>query len=294
MNNRNILYVAGNYFGAQYQCIDYLLHTDFNVRVAAYNIHSHIPEIWWSLDALPYPSAKEQLIQDLTDWKPTLAIIDYDSEMSWICQELNIPIIKCSPLHLIDGIEKFNFKNYKTLINSTLKCLSKIPYSEYNFIYSPFSFINDLRIKNDYEWISPYTYGLETGQDTIAIVNRNVDKISNFVDKITSTKRGSVDYIDDMNNCHQVLSSGETAVITDAILNGKKLCITPDIKNAENCINAIICQQYNIGRDLGQIEYLNYLAADEVTKGWNTTQKLYEPKEAKFLDQRIEEIWKSL
>lgn len=253
-----ILYGASNRLGSNIQLEHFLKHSAHEVCSAAYLRGSeNISHINWMLDALfqnhgtqkksnelfgfkssPKVNIKAAkcLIQDVVKEKPDLVISDVEPVTAYLSHMLEIPLWYCSPLFLLNGIEwEDHGVKYWEYLRNLKYWLEKLPEANRYLICSPFGDIN-MRpfLKNDFEWIKPYS--------------------ATFAGKVH--KR-----IEELLPLHNIgYNTGETGYIADCFYNKQPMCIIPSLDNPESMLNAILCEQYNIGADLGQVDTsTNYL-----------------------------------
>jgi len=288
-----IIYVAGNRVGAGIQLSRFLnaLPKEHEIKVAAYIKSSYdLPVIDWTLDALhynvKYNKSREilgpntlgvnykillSLISDIERFEPDLIIIDDEITLSNIAKKLNIKLWYCSPILLFLGIEKDFKLNYRSKLFYLYKHLYSFPEADKVFIYSPFGDVNFRpHIKYGYNWISPYYIKQQQSNHdkNIAILNDPVRKptLSNIIKYIDNVEVVNKDYAKELYGCNKVLSEGDTGSISDAIYNGKNICSFPSLDDVEALLNSVLLEEYSIGKDLAQVELMDYYALETIEK----------------------------
>jgi len=169
--------------------------------------------------------------------------------------------------------------------------LHRLPKAERTFVYSPFGDIKFRpNLKAGYEWMRPYYHdvGGSRNFESIAVVRDSerisiLSKILNCIPPFNFTLFSPFSYnlshLENRNildvekykvalmNCRWLFSTGETSFIADAIYNGiERICITPRLDDPEAMLNANLCRLYDIGDDVGQVEYLEQHAVGAVEK----------------------------
>lgn len=235
----------------------------------------------------------ETLLEDVNEYNPDLIISDNEPISAHIAQSLNKKLWYCSPIHLLDGIEwQQDQRRYMSTLDRWRRFLSRLPEAEKIFVYAPYGDLkNAPPLKSGYEWITPY-HAIGNGDiknSCIAIIkdkNRKLAKILNtlpFKTTVFSDERGNYLQIkiEDINNIELYqnyltnirwfFTTGETtSYLADAIYNGaQNICIAPTIKDTEAVLNAVICRNWNVGTDLGQIELMELFASEQIEKTYH-------------------------
>ncbi len=294
-----IVYGTGNRLGAGPILSQFLSHTNHTIKVAAH-LKSKPPDsfIDWMLDAAD--SNIEQLQADIEEFDPDLVVSDAESYTANIAGSLNIPIIYCSPLHLLDGVVwERKKRSCSHILEKTKKILRNLPGGVIRLVYSPFGNLsNKPTLKEGYEWIQPYSmFSVDdspqvTGQLVVVedpVRRKNLEKVFNGSSVISSTDPS---YSKLLTESQHIFISGETNILADCICLNKKISLIPDITDPEMLVNTELCSQYNSGADLGQIELLERYARSELEKPYNSSYTVV--SENKFLHDRIEELWESM
>jgi hypothetical protein len=268
--------------------------------------HSRVPAV--NLDMVV------KLMEDIRDYEPDLIICDGEPIVSHIAKSLGIRLWYCSALHLLDGIEwSCGQMRYFSLLDKTRRVLGRLPEAERTFVYSPFGDVGFRpTLKKGYEWIRPYYYdvGGTSNLEGIAVI-RDDDRISilskilncippfnftlfsPFAYNLSHLESGNIFDVEKykvaLSNCRWLFSTGETSFISDAIYNGvERLCIAPRLDDPEAMLNAILCKLYNIGDDVGQVEYMEQYSVDAVEASYNNKSVDYlNMQDRKYLHEVI-------
>jgi hypothetical protein len=256
-----ILYSADDRPGAGIQLQRFLEHNDTHtIRVAAYmSARRFLPGIDWTLNALktknpfrknqvnelfgytglPFvdPDAIEYLLDDIVEWEPDLIISDGEKISAHAASVLDIPLWFCSPLHLLDGVLwDFTQAPYKAALHKTSQQLKALPPADRYLVYSPFGDI-PMRpmLKDDFEWVTPYTKEPKKFQcsDNQRLKQEGFQIFKQRLDGF--------------------FCAGETSFLSDAIYAGHPVYVSPSADDPESMINALFCQQYGLGVDLGDV-----------------------------------------
>jgi len=241
------------------------------------------------------------LLKEVSKYGPDLIISDGEPIMANIAAELGIKLWYCSPIHLWDGIvwkSRVFQVEYFSLLEKHIKFIKrKFPKADRKFIYSPFGDIMDgPELREGYEWIRPYYHEVDKTNSTegIAVVRdpdriSSLSKILNCIPPFNLTLfnpyfynlshiecETELDtYIAALSNCRWLFSTGETSYISDAIYNGiNRICIAPNLDDPELLFNSFLCKRYDIGDDLGQVEYMKQYAIDEIERSYLRSDKL--------------------
>lgn len=257
----------------------------------------------------------ELLISDIHEYEPDLVICDFEPIVSHIASSLGLRLWYCSPVHLLDGIVwPSGWMRYAGLLAKTRQTLLKLPKSEKTFIYSPFGDLsNPPQIREGYEWVSPFAKIGDKNSENIGIAVINcltrisiLSKILNCVPPFNITLFCPVEYrlshlevqnienIENyqwsLSNARWVFNTGETSLIADALYNRvASLCISPSLDDPEEMLNASLCHAYQLGVDVGRIEYLEKYATDHLKELYsqNCISQDIKPKNL-TLTERIE------
>lgn len=245
-----ILYGAGNINGSNLRLSHFLRHTQHDVRCAAFfREHQYLETIHWTLDALtsaPNTSAKEiqeltgipfrvhidnftKMLDDISDWNPDLIVTDYEFITAYISKVLDIPMISCSPLHLIDGVKWERGKKF--LFSSVYEKLKLFSGAVERFIYSPFGYLNNApELLEGFDWITPY-------EESSSLYKRDTEKISKLVS---------------VNNCS--FNTGNSQNLYHQLKKHKKICVSEDPSDLEARLNGIFVDTLGLGLSIGEAE----------------------------------------
>lgn len=301
-----ILYAADNRLGAAYQVADFIANSFDEIRVAAYPKSGRfLTHIDWNLDAVKHDKKNLHLLQqDIEKYYPDLVIVDAEPIVARLASQMDLPIIYCSPLHILDGLNwSKNSRNYSAVLTHIRQKLIKLPKGIIKFIYSPWNdFSNSLSTRDGFEWLRPYH--LENSNDSnatlsLAIVDNPIRKqnlfdilkycnVSIFNDDIFNYS-----YQDHLCRTKYFLMDGQTRHLSDAIYNGKYPIIFPDVSDGETLLNALLCSNLNIGKNLNQIELIGRVAVEEIDQILSTHyySEYIQRHSQKQLHERINELW---
>ncbi len=300
-----IIYAADDRLGAAYQVADFIANSFDEIKVAAYPKSGRfITHIDWNLDAIKCDRKKIHLLQqDIKEYHPDLFIIDAEPIVATIASRMDLPIVYCSSLHLLDGLDwPRGSRNHSAVFTKIRQRLIKLPPGVVKFIYSPWNdFSNSFRTKDGFEWLQPYH--LENndydGTSFIAIIDdparkKNFENILKYCNvSIFEENAFSDHYQDYLCKAKYFLMDGQTRHLSDAIYNNKYPIIFPDVSDAETLLNALMCSNLNIGKNLNQIELMGRAAAEEINKTLliHSNNRYFQRHSQKQLHERINELW---
>lgn len=301
-----IVYAADNRWGAAYQLQGFLQNTCHEVKVAAYPKSGKLLScIDWNLDAVPYNF--NQLQTDIKDYYPDFVIIDGEPIIANLANKLDIPILYCSSLHLLDGIIwQRKQRAYSSTLEQLRRKLRSLPPGVAKLIYAPYGdLITPPQINDDFEWVQPYhTNAFQFGETILSLLedpNRNsiIKKIcdSSRKFKMVINRIDDDSYLSSLSQSSTLLMEGNVRQVADGIYNNRFLIFCPQVRDAENVLNAIICSDLKLGIDLGQIELAGTLALDKIEKAIENVAK--KPSDCmmvncKKLHERIDELWECM
>lgn len=304
-----ILYSAGNRSGANSQLIRFLEQAEnkFEVKIAAYIKSSRsFKYVDWTLDCLhnnlislrytyklwnlfghkgiPRVNFENVAIflKEVKEFNPDLIICDGEEIAAHIGKTIGCRVWYCSPLHLWDGTsDRVREFRYQAIYVMLQHYLNRIPTADRTFIYSPFCNIkHQLTLKDEFEFIKPYYIKSNnySEKSTYVINERKRKNIHEIIRALPydfnifnlSNIKQKEKYINALNNSGDVyITNGETSYISDAIYNRKKIIVLPNINDWEMTLNANIITRYNLGYDLGQLEYMKDYAREELIETIN-------------------------
>ncbi len=301
-----IVYAADNRLGAAYQVADFIANSFDEIKVAAYPKSGRfLTHIDWNLDAIKYDRKNFHLLQqDIEKYYPDLVIIDAEPIVATIASQIDLPIIYCSPLHLLDGLNwSKNSRNYSAVFTQIRQRLIKLPPGVAKFIYSPWNdFSNSLRIRDGFEWLRPYHLENSNNSDaalSLAIVDNPTRKqnLKNILKYCNVSIFDDIIFSDYYQNylcrAKYFLMDGQTRHLSDAVYNSKYPIIFPDISDAETLLNSLLCSSLKIGKNLNQIELIGRAAVEEINQVLLTRpdNKYFQHHFRKQLHDRINELW---
>ena len=268
-----IVYSLGKRHSANFQALDFLRATNglAIVKIAAYVscVDGYLPKIDLNLDAVSYDKKNISLIyNEIEKFDPDLIIVDGETILASLANMMNIELWSLSSLHILDGVilENGQKSKYKHLVSYTRKVLQNIKANR-KFVYSPFGDLYaEPPLRDGYEWVSPrLPYKVinkatailtdSTRKAKLARIISNLDNRFEFCD-FGCVSENSV-----------VFSLGESAIIANALKNNNYVLVAPNVSNdAESVINSMIINEYGLGNDLGQIEFMDKYAVQIINK----------------------------
>lgn len=300
-----IVYSADDRLGAANQIADFLKSTSHEVKVAAYPKSGRLLQfVDWNLTAAKLNP--DQLRHDIKEFYPDFVLIDAEPIVANIAHKLDIPILYCSSLHLLDGLVwNRGSRKYSATIEELRRKLSLLPPGVAKFIYSPFGDLQqNLEIKEDFEWIQPYHCATPSQEDgSILFLVEDPLREPGLTKAFQSSKnlrieKGIIDndsYQSSLSKARSLLIEGTTRQIADGIYNTKQLYLCPKIRDAENILNATVCANLQIGMDLGQVELAGLLALEKLEKAFSSPTSIpNRVKDNKRLHERINELWECM
>lgn len=298
-----ILYSADNRFGAAQPLKDFLSVSRHKVKVAAYPSSGRLLQfIDWNLYAAKHKMF--ELEQDIKRYYPDLVLIDGEPIVAHIAYKLDIPIVYCSPLHLLDGLEWVKRdRGYYATVEKLRFRLSSFPPGVNKFIYAPFGSF-DLSIKENFEWIEPYHLAVETKHTNNSVLLSLEDptratafqEICQNSNSLNFTQAHPQDelYSSSLRAATTIVTDGSVRQIADGIYNNKTLLVCPKIQDPENVLNAILCHNLNLGKNLGQLELAGPEALEQIEQAIDCVPNKYTIKRHKKLHERIDELWECM
>jgi hypothetical protein len=260
-----IVYSAGNHLGARYQLADFLQHSTDEIKVAAYQAAAEIvPNFHWTLDAVRKDTLAT-LQRDIQNFQPELVIIDNEPIVAGIAHLLQIPIIYCSPLHLLNGLRWYREKYTRaSLVESYRKILNKFPAGMLNMISAPYADINLVSVPG-YEWITPYYKKMSphtSGMVAIVVEKNRAETLKTLLSGFDCHFCQRQDAV--YEQAEIIVSDGNTSVVTDAMANQRKLILIPHGQDVEAALHAKMLRQLKFTIDLGQLEFMEKLCRNEL------------------------------
>lgn len=281
-----ILYCCGKLPASNLRCSEFLKCTEHEVKIAAYySNHEYLDTIHWCLDALETNDSKSKkqinkllgkkialdlnnlqiFLDDIVKFSPDLIISDYEFCAELISEVLDIALISCSPMHMIDGIN-YKFGTAPWFKNKDSNVLNVFNTAKKKYVYSWLANVeNKPELKSGFEYIRPYcVQQIFKPRDTELIQRFIMDKGFAF-------------------------NTGNSENIAHQLTMDLVLCAAHDPADMEAVINAYFIQELGIGIELGKCEsspqyLLNKLNSELNFNTINVTNN------AKFLHQAINDI----
>lgn len=290
-----ILYSASNRIGAAYQLLGFLQTTRHDVTIAGYpSINRLIRNFKWNLAAVNN-TLYDSLTNEVSESDFDLAVIDAEPIVASIAYKLDIPIVYCSSLHMIDGCVWYpkQLLGYTSRLTHYKEELKKLPIG-IHLIYSPFSSQDSIE---GFDWVAPY--GITSDDNTtiemnkVVVVGADAERIKKI--SLLGPKQFYYRHIDDddyhatITSADIIISTGDTQTINDAVVLGKRLCCTPDLNDSETILNAVMTKAYG-GLDLGQVELVQKFDWEQILK----VNKVSEQARCDRLHHKIDTLWEVL
>lgn len=304
-----ILYAIEDRCGAAIQLKQFIDNTSHQIRIAAYpSASTYVNPIDWNLYAIRNDAtALSELNKDVKNYYPDLVIVDGESIISKIASYLEIPIVYCSPLHLLDGIVwKKGQRQYSAHLEQVRQRLKKFPQGVCKFIYSPFGDLdNSPELRDGFEWIQPYhkTVPKHTNSILLSTIEDNIrdSKFQTILQKLMYSvifdKCFNNSYIENLAQSLYIFTEGHTQYISDALYNNRYPIIVPNTKDPETLLNAIWCCNLTVGVDVGQAELIGRAALSQIDKALDGISipicHQIVPQHKK-LNERINELWECM
>ncbi|MHA2427477.1 MAG: hypothetical protein ACXADB_05600 [Candidatus Hermodarchaeia archaeon] len=240
------------------------------------------------------------LLEEISEYNPDLVICDAEPIVANIAKVLGFRLWYCSPLHLLDGVKWGPGQiKYRARLEKHRKLLDKLPIAERVFVYSPFGDIEGTgpELKSGYEWMQPYhhcgdTDGAKSGGVAIlkdgtrisilskilncvppfdlTLFSRYKYDLSHLVSVSMLDQEGRDKYRDIVSRSSWVFTTGETSFVADAVYNGAKVCVAPDLNDPETLLNATLIEQYGLGDDVAQVELMESYAVGTIEKSYSS------------------------
>lgn len=300
-----IVYSAGNRLGAGHQLNGFLEQTSHDVRVASYLESGRLLHfVDWTLDTNT-SSNLENLRNDITHFEPDLILIDGEPIVANIGQSLSIPIVYCSPLHLLDGVPwERGQLSYSAPLEILRTMLAAFPVGVKRLVYSP---VGDIErspsLREGFEWVRPYHFFVDGNSevDQIMVVVEDSQRFDAIVAATQGLKLNfqyfrklDAVYEKALENCAYIFSTGETKHIADAVYNNKSFCLLPNLKDPETVMNAIACSAFGLGLELGQLELMGKFSTSKIEESISKKINYTVTSQHKMLHERIDELWECM
>lgn len=256
--------------------------------------------VWNKIKSGKFNLEMEEFCCSILEFSPDLIIVDDEPLLISLGNFLKIPVWNCSPINLMDGcnhqIDDLSYRYIFHLQKIDHKLRSK---PERNLIYSPFYFSNELKIKNGFEWIKPYSVKTNNKEEknlNIALFSQREKKIFEIfkyskyegcffsnsklnTNKIAGFQINDTEYQTLLSQSKNVFCAAEASFLIDALISESNIFVFPNLKDLETLINASILQGLNFGIDLGQIELMEKYGVDEINRLLNRNFHLNKFKE---------------
>lgn len=302
-----IVYAADNRWGAAYQLKAFVENTSHEVKVAAYTKSGRLlSTIDWNLDAAKNNLDKLQL--DIERYYPDFVLVDCEPIIANIAAKLDIPILYCSSLHLLDGLVWYRGqREYSNTIEQLRRKIYSMPAGITKLIYAPYGDLvnTSLQVNEGFEWIQPYHTKTLSSKDlsskdlilsviedpTRSVALQQIYESSGKYKIITDTI-GNGSYLSNLSHSQSLLIEGNAREVADSIYNNKRMIFIPQVKDAENVLNAIVCSNLKIGINLNQIELAGTSALSKIENAIEFIPKTFTVvNNHKKLHERIDELW---
>jgi hypothetical protein len=242
----------------------------------------------------------EILVRDVDEYDPDLVICDGEAVLAHLAHSLQKPLWYCSPLHLLDGVvwDRGQLR-YQARLETCRKFLKSLPPASQYWIYSPWGSAEQVPpLRENYNWIQPYVITAEPNMlskifDLAVCPDRErssiLAKILNSVSEevvffnesqlhFSHLKKCELnirsDYSKYVSDCKWAFLTGETSFLADVLYNAiYRVCLAPNLQDPETMLNAIMCQRCGWGWDVGQVEFMEERAADEILAAVNSPLK---------------------
>lgn len=258
-----VIYSLGDRRSANLQAKDLLQYLP-NAKVAAHASTSsdYLPIIDWNLDSIKHDKNNISLLyKDIELYAPQLIIVDAEPILAKIANYLGIKTISISAMHAIDGIELESSQKtkYKNILKKAKSILDTLNVSK-KYIYSPFGDLHaDPPIKNGYEWLSvTLPYNKVNGNILVVNDNSRVSYLARFIK--SAGHNFSIHDVDAMTSNSCVFTTGDSALISNALECNNYLFLAPSLSDPEAVYNSMLCAEYGLGIDLGSVEVLGRYA----------------------------------
>jgi len=262
----------------------------------------------------------EQLAEEVAEFGPDLIICDSEPILANIAKAMDIKLWYCSPVHMLDGISwGYGQLKYTGALENTRKNLTRLPEAERVFVYSPFCDVEGSPVlKAGYEWVRPYHVSCSSSNNDVGVAvvtdHDRVSELSKMLNCVPPfcltlfshstydlSHLESINIADEaryqrvLNSCRWMFTTGETSFIADAIYgNINRLCIAPNLKDPETILNAILCEFYDFGDDVAQVEYLEKYSIEEMENSFVKSESKNGPNiifsDIETLDEKVNSV----
>lgn len=250
-----ILFGGSNNIGSNIMISRFIQNSSHDIKVISYyRNHKYIPYIDYCLDDIfcrakknitPYfkqhfginctevkSKFADLIINDLLDWSPDLVISDCEIFTASIAKIIELPLYYCSPL-----LQFYSLKN-KILFLKLKELLFNLPKADKYLVYSP---VPNLILKDNFYQVYPYYNSVQSPTQVLTSEEESFKKTLQILPNGV------------------LLTSGETSFITDCINSGNKFVISPNPEETEQVLNARICDDYNVAKNIGRSDNFQYI-----------------------------------
>ena len=254
--------------------------------------------------------------EQIKNYKPDLIISDLEFFTSYVGNILNIPVWQCSSSLLTYGLSFKNkyesgiHKKYSYLFNKNQrhnqKIINIVENSDLNLVYSHFGDLESSpELKNNFHWIRPYHY---IGKKSLTCKHNIIAANINHNNKILSLLRNNNDcvlfaeflegyydnilikniynqeeYFCNIANSNSYICEGYTNFLADAFYNKKFSAVFNNLESAEQVLNNIFTEKFNLGKIIYNENDLNNLVQEEINYTYN--------KNIMFLHEKIKKVF---
>ncbi len=266
-----ILYGAGNLDGSNVRLSHFLRCTEHEVMVAGFYKNSDcLTRVHWLLDSFKSKLKLDQkrltlMIDDVINWEPDLVITDYEPICAHVAKVLEIPLISCSPMHLLDGAVWE--ENKRTLFYNEITLMGAFEHAQERLVWSPFGLLdNPPQLLPGFQWLTPYP-------DPNVVHTRNLKSIELL---LKSKGKG--------------FNTGDSGNICQDMLDNKDICVFNSPFEPECFMNGIFVESLGLGMYLGQAEEDMKYAAASIDKFLSKNFTYSLNKTPEFLHERLNNV----
>jgi hypothetical protein len=178
------------------------------------------------------------VFDELVEWMPDLVISDCEPVTAYIAKTMGVDLWYCSPMLQLTGLQwKSGQGKMLKQISTARSHITKLPKASKYLVYSPFHEFNGPKLKDGFEWVTPYTEALDEIPHKCLDFNPSKEMLD----------------LMEKNDRDLALTTGETSYLSEILKGG---CYPMVIGNAdcpEAILNAELCRIYGVGDNLGKI-----------------------------------------
>jgi hypothetical protein len=242
------------------------------------------------------PKTVNILKEDIFNFKPDI-VLSNSQIVTRICQKFNYNTFyfsskysygsvwwrkavfetkyKESFFDISEEISKSNKKNERIISYTPILNIENINYKNNPIIKTIFPYHLRPIENNDFNF--KFTFPISDPTRDINIVNLLKDKDIAFLsykDSLVDNKKifdlkDSYTYRKLLYSCDYFISDGNTSYLTDALMCGKKIIVSPSINSVEAKVNANILEKEEVAPNIGQIENMEHYASEYFDKSVN-------------------------